>query len=302
MLIDFSQLKFINNVKGVIHIGAHECEERSKYLQHFNNVTDNEIIWIDALSEKVELMKTHDKNIRIFNECISDKDNELVTFKITNNYQSSSFLNLKVHLIEHPDIYEIEQREMFTKTLKTFYKNNNLNYDDYNFMNLDIQGAELLALKGADDILTHIDYIYIEVNTIELYENGALLNEIDSYLNKYNFTRNLTYMTVHGCGDAFYIRNKFTLPNTYKFYYGIEDNKIDITDVVFEKCYNNSIIIIDGGDSNRAALFGDPLYGILKSIYIRNGDYNFIANDNEYIHIDLLNQTCHILDLSLIHI
>ena len=80
-------------------------------MQYFNNVTDNEIIWIDALSEKVELMKNLNKNIRIYNECISDKDNELVTFKITNNYQSSSFLNFKVHLVEHPDIYEIEKRK-----------------------------------------------------------------------------------------------------------------------------------------------------------------------------------------------
>ena len=294
MLIDFSQLKFVNKVKGVIHIGAHECEERSKYLQYFNNVTDNEIIWIDALSEKVELMKNLNKNIRIYNECISDKDNELVTFKITNNYQSSSFLNLKVHLVEHPDIYEIEKREIITKTLKTFYKNHNLNYDDYNFMNLDIQGAELLALQGAEDILTHIDYIYVEVNTKELYENCALLNEIDSYLNKYNFTRNLIYMTVHDWGDAFYIRNKFTLSNKFKIYYGIEDNKTDITDVAYEKCCNKNIIHIPCQDHKRAEIFGDPLDGFVKKIFITTDNDTFAIDEKDYISINIENKQLNI--------
>ena len=106
MLIDISQLKFTKDVYGVIHIGAHECEERIKYLSRFCNVTDNEIIWIDALKNKVDSIKSENPNIQIFNECISNTDNENIIFYITNNLQSSSILKLKEHLLEHPDIYE----------------------------------------------------------------------------------------------------------------------------------------------------------------------------------------------------
>lgn len=205
MLIDIKNLPITRTVKGVIHIGAHECEERQSYVDNFN-ITDNEIIWIDALKHKVIEIITMYPSIRIFNECISDTDGETIEFKITNNYQSSSILNLKEHLNKHPDIFEINRIQMKTKTIQTFYIDNKLNFDDYNFMNLDIQGVELLALKGAGNILNHIDYIYLEVNLIELYENCALLSDIDEYLSKFGFKMEKCFITEHGWGDAFYVK------------------------------------------------------------------------------------------------
>ena len=44
-------------------------------------------------------------------------------------------------------------------------------------MNLDIQEAELLALKGSDKILNYIDAIYTEVNLDEIYLNCAKLRK-----------------------------------------------------------------------------------------------------------------------------
>lgn len=207
MLIDISTLltKITKPIKGVIHIGAHECEERDFYINHFN-INDNNIIWIDALEEKVNKMKASNNKLLIFNECISNEDNKDVSFMVTNNYQSSSILNLKTHIQEHPWVHEIYRISMKTKTLKTFYKNNQLNINDYNFINIDIQGAELMALKGADDILNNIDYLYLEVNEKELYDGCALLPELEEYLSKYGFKRSLIHMTSHGWGDAFYTK------------------------------------------------------------------------------------------------
>ena len=39
MLIDFRSLDIKKPVKGVIHVGAHDCEEREPYLSNFN-ITD----------------------------------------------------------------------------------------------------------------------------------------------------------------------------------------------------------------------------------------------------------------------
>lgn len=285
MLIDISQLKFTKDIYGVIHIGAHDCEERIKYLLKFHNVTDNEIIWIDALKSKVNFIKAEKPTIRIFNECISNIDNETVMFNVTNNLQSSSFLNLKEHLIEHPDIYEIEKIEMKTKTLKTFYNENKFTYNQFNFMALDIQGAELLALKGGEEILDFIDYIYIEVNTKELYENCALLHDVESYLNKFNFNRQTIYMTEHGWGDAFYVKNIFNLSNNYKIEYGIDMSKIDITDIVLKKNDKN-IFYIPNGDEARVSLFGDPLYGTVKKIFITSENNRYVIETNDFVYID----------------
>ena len=282
MLIDISQVKFSKDVYGVIHIGAHDCEERIKYLLHFHNVTDNEIIWIDALKKKVNKIKIDNPTIRIFNECISNIDNETIMFNVTNNLQSSSILNLKEHLIEYPDVFEIEKIEMKTKTLKTFYDENKFKYNQFNFMNIDIQGAELLALEGAKEILNYIDYIYIEVNNKELYENCPLLDDIDKYLNKFHFKRQQMYMTKHDWGDALYVKNIFDINNNFIIEYGVDNIRSDITDIVLNKSNDLGILYIPQGDEKRASIFGDPLYGTLKKIFITDEKHEYILS---LIHI-----------------
>jgi FkbM family methyltransferase len=286
MLIDIFSLKFPKEVRGILHLGAHECEERFKYLSRFNSITDDDIIWIDALKDKVNSIKQNNNTIQIFNECISNTDNEVISFTITNNYQSSSILNLKEHLLEHPDIHEISRIEMKTKTLKTFYKENNFKQEQFNFFAIDIQGAELLALIGAGDILNTVDYIYIEVNTKELYENCALLDDIDSYLYKFNFVRKNILMTEHGWGDAFYVKEYFNISSNIKIQYGTDLIKIDITEHVLTKNINNNIIYIPTGDDNRALLYGDPIYGELKNIYIETTTDTYIIDHTDEIYIN----------------
>ena len=49
-------------------------------------------------------------------------------------------------------------------------------------MNIAIQGAELLALKGAIKSIKYAKALYLEVNEKELYKKGALIEEIDEFL------------------------------------------------------------------------------------------------------------------------
>jgi hypothetical protein len=82
------------------------------------------------------------------------------------------------------------------------------NPDDYDFLNLDIQGVELRALKGFEKYISGIDHIYTEVNSGEVYINNDSINEMDSYLNDMGFDRGATYLTQYEWGDAIYIRRK----------------------------------------------------------------------------------------------
>jgi hypothetical protein len=72
--------------------------------------------------------------------------------------------------------------------------------------NFDIQGAELLALKGGKDSLQHVDCLYLEVNDREVYIGCARVEEIDRFLS--DFTRVWTRITPHGWGDALYVRKE----------------------------------------------------------------------------------------------
>jgi len=191
--------------KGILHIGAHECEERQLY--HSIGFNDDTTLWIEAINELVIMIKSKISNINIIQSVISDTDDEDVNFMITNNVQSSSIFNLKTHLTEHPHVFETQRRMLKTTTLNSLYDKYEIPYDKYDFINLDIQGAELKALQGASKILPHINAIYCEVNEKELYEGCGLLPDLDNYLSTYNFKRIAIKMTEHGWGDALYIKN-----------------------------------------------------------------------------------------------
>jgi len=195
--------------KGILHIGAHMCEERALY--NTINIGDNDILWIEAIGEIVAYVKKINENINIVQAVITDKDDEDVSFMITNNKESSSIFNFGTHAIEHPQVFEIERRRLKSITLNTLFERNNIPHDRYDFINIDIQGAELKALKGAERILPHIKAIYAEVNEKMLYEGAALLPELDEYLAAFNFKRVITNMTRHGWGDALYIKNYISM-------------------------------------------------------------------------------------------
>lgn len=191
--------------KGILHIGAHMCEERALY--NTINIGDKDTLWIEAIGEIVGYVKKINENINIVQAVITDKDDEELSFMITNNKESSSIFNFGTHAIEHPQVFEIERRRLKSITLNTLFERNNIPHDRYDFINIDIQGAELKALKGAVRILPHIKAIYAEVNEKMLYEGAALLPELDEYLAAFNFKRVITNMTRHGWGDALYIKN-----------------------------------------------------------------------------------------------
>ena len=190
-------------INGVLHIGAHECEEIGLY-ENLGIIKKN-IIWIDGNKEKVS--QAQQRGIpNVYYGVISNENDKDVEFKITNNGQSSSILDFGSHSTHHPHIHFVEAQVHKTITIDTFYENNNLDMKKYNFWNFDIQGAELMALKGAGKAIEYAKALYLEVNTEEVYKGGCLISEIDDYLSTYKFKRVLTKMTEYGWGDALYVK------------------------------------------------------------------------------------------------
>jgi FkbM family methyltransferase len=208
MLIKYEEIVkqfLLNNISitGAFHIGAHECEEMSFYNQLGLNMKD--IVWIDAIPSKVT-EATNKGILNVYNAVITDKDDEDIIFNISNNGESSSILELGTHLQEHPGIFYIDKINQKSITVDSFFEKNNFDPSTYNFWNFDIQGAELLALKGAIKSIQYANAIYLEVNEKELYKNCGIIGEIDTFLKTYHFKRVLTNMTCHGWGDALYIK------------------------------------------------------------------------------------------------
>lgn len=202
MLIPLHQLVKKYNIKfrGILHVGAHECEELKDYEIYLPR---NKILWIDALPNKVRMCKELYPNLLIRNAIVSDTV-EKIRFNVSNNGQSSSILDLGLHKYFHPDVHYIGYIEGETQLLKNILCDYEI---DYNFLNFDIQGAELKALKGMEPYLSKVDYLYTEVNSDYVYKGCALITELDDYLKQFGLYRVETkWCGELRWGDAFYIR------------------------------------------------------------------------------------------------
>ena len=210
MLIPVEEIMTIlltNNItiNGCFHVGAHNCEELPMYNQM--GIKSENVVWIDAIPSKInEARKRGIPNV--YYAMITDKDDEEMIFNVSNNVQSSSVLELGTHEQEHPWVVYVDKLKQKSITVDTFFERYNIDASNYDFWNFDIQGAELMALKGATQSIRHVKVLYLEVNEKELYKNCGLITDIDIFLSQYNFKRVLTNISRHGWGDALYILDK----------------------------------------------------------------------------------------------
>lgn len=204
MMLDFPCLwdKYIQgNISGVVEVGAHVLEE----LEIYKHYGINNRLWVEANPRLFAAAKMSNPDEKIVNAAVFDQDNLELDFHITNNLASSSLLELGTHLTLHPNIYETEIVKVKTKKLSTILNEQSFNPQDC-LLNIDVQGAELQVLKGAENYLSLFKYVMCEVNLQEVYKGCGLLPEIDEYLKTFGFVRKESEIFANAWGDAFYIK------------------------------------------------------------------------------------------------
>lgn len=204
MLIPLDQIvkRYRIKPKGAVHCGANIGEEREAY--HKQGI--EKVVWIEANPDLIGQLSANVVKYKheIFNWCVSDTEGEEVNLHISNNAgQSSSILELGTHKIAHPSVHYIKDIAMKTQRLDSLP----IKWDDYDFINMDLQCAELKALKGLGDRLSGFKWAYLEVNQQPLYEGCALVQEVDIYMLGFGFKRVETKWEGRtGWGDAYYAK------------------------------------------------------------------------------------------------
>ena len=113
-------------------------------------------------------------NQKAYNFLLYNKDDELLNFNISSNDSaSSSIFQLGKKSLE-TKIKTVETIKIKTKTFDKFVEENNIDIEEYNLWIVDIQGAELLAMKGAEKSLKKCKSILIEVSK----EKNIILEEL----------------------------------------------------------------------------------------------------------------------------
>lgn len=194
--------KYTMKVDGILHVGAHLAEEHDEYKAL--GITN--VIWIEANADNIIRIQEKVTPQLVLQALITDTFGEKIPFHITNyDSMSSSIFEFGTHPTFSPDTVFVEERELKTSTIDYWLQMFPRNFAGINMLNLDLQGAELLALEGATKFLEQVDYVYCEVNTKEVYLGCAKVWELDLLLDE--FDRVETYMVGdQGWGDALYVR------------------------------------------------------------------------------------------------
>lgn len=214
MLMTLSNLidRFELKITGVVHVGAHTGEEAFDY----HEAVSGPVWWIEGNPDIIDTLR---RNVEPYGQnvvcaLVYDCDDADVAFHVTNyNSLSSSVFEFGTHRKVSPDVYFVETKTLRGYTLDTIAAVHGI--EGCNFLNMDLQGAELLALMGGQKLLDRIDYVFCEINVDELYKGCARLPELDEFLGRRGFERVATQMAGAssadqqgwtGWGDAFYMR------------------------------------------------------------------------------------------------
>ncbi|MDY7055251.1 FkbM family methyltransferase, partial [Limnospira fusiformis] len=172
--------------RGIIYVGAGE----GRSLKRFAKFTNAQILLIEAnpvTCERLKMAVGDRPNIQTVHVAIADQ-NSTATLHVTNIESNSSILSLTEYKKLYPNLTETQQIPVETRTIDSILTELNLLPEDYNILCLDIQGAELLALTGASEILQHLDAIYSTTSQNKLFEGGATFEQLNAFLNGHYFT------------------------------------------------------------------------------------------------------------------
>jgi FkbM family methyltransferase len=191
--------------KTIVHVGAHRGEE----AQLYDRWGAAQVIWIEAdpavvvdlranlaalppakrvwLARKAKGPTHH----QVIEALVGDEDGKPTDFFIFSNAGASNSIFRKDD--SHARMQQVtetgEVKRLHMRQLDKLLVESGVALDTVDVLVLDVQGAELLCLKGATGLLQHISLIEAEVSKTSFYQSGVLLPELDGWLAAKGFAR-----------------------------------------------------------------------------------------------------------------
>jgi FkbM family methyltransferase len=207
----------------VVHIGAHSGEEAERYQRW----CARRVVWFEAAPYIFEKLQAHIKEIRkqkrslfawltgaprtehiLVQALVGEADGKTAEFHLFDNDGASNsiFRMARDENDRFPGVRETgEVLALPVQTLDRELENAGVSPESVDVLVLDVQGAELLCLKGAPRVLKTARYIETEVSREPVYEGGVLLSELESWLSKRNYVRKTSVRRSHM--NAIFVRS-----------------------------------------------------------------------------------------------
>ena len=185
----------------IFDIGSRDCLQS---IEFYNNYPNAKIYAFECNPNTINICKENIKNykdrITLIETAICDYDGEITFYPINQEKTITTWNDGNPgasSLFKSNGKYDIEyyvQDEIITKCnrLDTVMKYHNIPKVD--IIRMDLQGAELLALKGLGSFIKDVEYIYTEISYKEIYTGQVMFNELNDFIisNDFNIQNKLS--------------------------------------------------------------------------------------------------------------
>jgi FkbM family methyltransferase len=158
----------------VLDIGAYEGYWTEDFLGVFPNAR---ILMFEAQESKREILlrvlREH-SNVELEIALLSSKDDELVQFEMDET-------NSRIEKVSQDSTLKTSK----TKTLNSIFEQNKYPLPD--FVKIDIQGHEIEAMKGGEQIVRNAEFVLLECTVLDLGNNPPMIIEVFNYMEGLNF-------------------------------------------------------------------------------------------------------------------
>jgi FkbM family methyltransferase len=177
---------FLAQAGGVVHVGANLGQERDFYQK-----LGLRVIWIEPIQEIfAALVRNIAGYVKQKAICalVTDRDDVEYDFNLADNAGgSSSIFQFGQHPDIWPEIHYLGSRKLRSTTLTTLFHRVGLTPARYPALVMDVQGAELLVLKGAGELLNGFVFIQAEAADFDIYVGCAKLFDLKAFLEPQGF-------------------------------------------------------------------------------------------------------------------
>lgn len=152
--------------KGVLHIGAWDAWEAKQYAHYCGNNS----VFLEANPNSYSMFKNEIEQFgqKIYNLAAWNVDDlDMKLYCPPANPDSSSLIEQNGSVVMTKTI-----------TIKTLFERENLNFSDFDLLNIDTEGAELQVLEGIGDAIRNFTYIIIEVSDL----GSDFEKQVDEYI------------------------------------------------------------------------------------------------------------------------
>ncbi|MEI9964192.1 MAG: FkbM family methyltransferase [Caulobacteraceae bacterium] len=193
----------------IVHVGASYLQEIDRYQR----MIPCKIVWIEAVPKLLADMERRvadcgDAAVEhvLIQALVTERDGDRVEFHHFSNKDASSSIFPATDRLRGrwPNVKETGDVSILTSSrLETVLQKAAIDPADVDVLLLDIQGAELIALKGAGAYLDQVTFVEVEMSLEEIYAGGVLYEDLNAWLEGRGFAR---VSPVKWHGDVVYVR------------------------------------------------------------------------------------------------